>query len=438
LKPTITTAYNLIQMINSIPDELLKLSQAGTNPKWVTHKINAISQYMTLDAIDAKSKLWKKLTELELSAPIRTVFVPEISGIKYEPWLDDWSGVMEISEEKISVYLNEELLSDGVLFKDIASSFDGDKNSLEKTLESSFENFEDRLSALTAGTVNHGFFLSVPEGFKVDKPFKVTVKISGNASYFPLRFVTVLKTDSSAKVVIEYLSEGAYNESCFIPSINSSFLDSFSELELIEIQNFCKTHLFFPNETIKISQNGILNRFILEKGSMTTRRTFAVDLNQPGGRAQVTGVYFPSSSQRFIYDTQQNHRASDTTSNLLFKGVLEGSAFALWKGNIFVKKGIQGADGYQLNNNLLLNPATHVESIPGLEISTDDVKCSHGVTVSSVDKDQLFYLQTRGISEDDGKNLIVEGFIRAAISRIKSAVLQDYVKGNLDVSEPIF
>ena len=92
-------------------------------------------------------------------------------------------------------------------------------------------------------------------------------------------------------------------------------------------------------------------------------------------------------------------------------------------------KGSRGADGYQLSNTLLLNPSAHAESIPGLEISTDDVKCSHGVTMSNVDKDQLFYLQTRGIGDIEGKKLIVDGFIRSAISRIKSVELQEYVKG---------
>ena len=438
MKETLTITHNLIQAINSLPDELLKSSQSGTNAKWVTHKVNAIRQYMTLAEIDTKSKLWKKLTGLELQAPIRTAGVPEISGFKHKPWLDDWSGVMEITEAKISVYLKDELHSAGVTLKDILSAFDGDQNSLEKTLETSLENFDDRLSALTAGTANHGFFLSVPEGLKVDKPFKVIVKNFGTASFFPLRFVTVLKNYSSAKVVFEFISEGENKESCFIPMIHTSALGASSELVLVEIQSLGASTVFFPNEAIEVGEKAALDRFFLDKGSQITRRAFSADLNQTGGSAQVTGVYFPSGNQRFIYDTQQNHLASETNSTLLFKGVLDDSAYALWKGNIFVKEGIHGADGYQLNNTLLLNPATHAESIPGLEISTDDVKCSHGVTLSCVDKDQLFYLQTRGISEEEGKSLIVDGFIRAAISRIKSAELQEYVKENLDETEPAF
>ena len=152
----------------------------------------------------------------------------------------------------------------------------------------------------------------------------------------------------------------------------------------------------------------------------------------------MTGVYLPKSSQKYFYNTQQNHLASDTTSTLMFKGVLEDAAYTLWKGNIYVKECARGTDGYQLNNTLLLNPATHAESIPGLEISTDDVKCSHGVTLSSVDKDQLFYLQTRGIGEVEGKNLIVDGFIRSAFKRIKSTELQEYVRKYLDKAEPVF
>ena len=438
MKETLTKTHNLIRVINTLPDELLKSSQTSNNAKWVTHKLNAIRRYTSLDEIETKSKLWKKLTDLELRSPIRMADVPVTSAINQEPWLEDWSGVMEITETSLSVYLNEDLRAAGVIFTDISSGFDGDQNASGKSFETSHEKFDNRLSALTEGTANHGTFLSVPEGLWVEKPFKVIVKTTGAASFFPLRFVTLLKNHSSAKVVFEFISAGENKDSCFIPLIHTGTLGVSSELELVEIQTLGASYFFFPNEVIEVGKKAALNRFIVDKGSQVTRRAFSADLTQTGGGAQVTGVYFPNGNQKYIYDTQQNHMASDTTSTLLFKGVLDDAAYALWKGNIFVKEGVRGADGYQLNNTLMLNSAAHAESIPGLEICTDDVKCSHGVTLSSVDKDQLFYLQTRGIGEEEGKSLIVDGFIRAALSRIKSAKLQEYVRKILDKAEPDF
>ncbi|MCJ7518631.1 MAG: Fe-S cluster assembly protein SufD [Anaerolineaceae bacterium] len=438
MKDTLNTTHNLVQLINKLPDRLLKLSQTGANKNWVTHKINAIKKYLVLEMIDAKSKLWKKLIDLELNDPIKVAESPEISSINQEPWLDSWSGVMEINEARIRTYLTSDLLAAGVILKDISSAYGSEQNLTEKVVDSFHEILGDRLSNLTAGTSNHGIYLNIPEGLKIEKPLKVTVKVSGSASFFPLTFVTELKSHSKAKVLFEFISEGTKAEPCFIPMVHKVTLGNSAELELVEIQGLDASTFFFPNETIEIGKKAVLNRFILDKGARITRRAFSVDLNHTGGSAQITGVYFPEGDQKILYDTRQNHLASDTTSTLLFKGVLDGGAYALWKGNILVKEGVRGADGYQLNNTLLLNPAAHAESIPGLEISTDDVKCSHGVTLSCVDKDQLFYLQTRGIVEEEGKSLIVDGFIRAVINRIKSAELLEYVKENLDEAEPVF
>ena len=438
MEGTSTTSLKLIQVINSLPKELLKSSMAGANDRWVSHKVNATKQYMTLEEIDAKSKLWKKISALELGVPIITAGIPEIASFNHELWFEEWSGVMEITEAKITTYLGEGLKSAGVIFQDISSAFGNGQKSLENMLDISREISKDRISTLAHGTADHGFFLAVPEGFHTDKPIKVIVRLSSAANFFPLLMLTELEKGSSVKVVIEFKSEKANDETCFIPMTHIGKIGDDSILELVEIQKLGTSCLFFPNETIEVGEKAVLNRFILDKGSRVTRRAFSADLNHVGGTGIVTGVYFPESTQTFLYDTRQNHTASNTTSNLLFKGVLDKADYALWKGNIFVAEGVRGADGYQLSNSLLLNPTAHAESIPGLEISTDDVKCSHGVTISSVDKDQLFYLQTRGIGEIEGKRLIVDGFIRSAISRIKSVELQKYVKENLDEAEPVF
>ncbi len=430
--------YNLIKIINSLPEKLIKSSQTGSNPKWITHKVNAIQRYLASDEIDSKSKLWKKLTNLEVYDPINTVGIPEISTFEHASWLDNWSGVMEITEARIITYLANDLQSAGVIFKDISSAFYSNQDSVEELLSSPEENTLDRLNAMINGLANHGFFLSVPEALRVERPFKIIVKVTGKTGVLPLIYVTKLENRSSTKIVVEYISEAGNNGPCFIPVIHSEVLGKEAELEMIEIQEFEKSNFLFPIETIEIGEKAVLNRFILDKGSQVTSRAFSADLNESGGSAFVTGVYLPKGGQKFFYDTRQNHMASDTTSSLLFKGVLDDKAFTLWKGNVLVKEGVRRADGYQLNNTLLLNPSTHAESIPGLEISTDDVKCSHGVTLSSVDKDQLFYLQTRGIDEKEGKGLIVDGFIRAAISRIKSIELQDYVQEKMDEGEPVF
>lgn len=428
----------LAGILNAIPDGLIKSSQINQNAKWLQFKAQSLSKLAQSDKIITKSKLWKKLSTVEINSRINSPDLPEIIEDNSKINFQKWSGVIEIDPEKTTISLNPELNSSGVIFKDISALFRIEANPLENIADQLLVRMNNRLKALTAAAANHGVILHVPKKMVVEKPFKIIIKNSREYNFFPIIFLIDLDSFSSVKLVIEFVSEKSFGDEIFIPTFFEGSIDEGALMEVVEIQAFDSQVLFFPNECIQIGKNASLNWFAMDKGSQVTQRTLTADHTQTGGEAIITGVYLPGRNQRYLYDTNQNHLASDTTSSLLFKGVLDGAAYSLWKGNILVKKGIQGSDGYQLNNNLLLSSSSHAESIPGLEICTDDVKCSHGVTISDVDKEQLFYLQTRGINESVGKALIVEGFIQAAITRLKSTDLRAYVNEFIGAAEPIF
>ncbi len=132
----------------------------------------------------------------------------------------------------------------------------------------------------------------------------------------------------------------------------------------------------------------------------------------------MSGFYFSDGEQHFDHDTSQNHLARRTSSDLLFKGALKGNSRSVWQGMVYVAEGAQKTDGYQANRNLLLSENARADSIPGLEISADDVRCSHGATVGKIDPEPLFYLLSRGISKVDAERLVVEGFFDPIMQRI--------------------
>jgi Fe-S cluster assembly protein SufD len=132
----------------------------------------------------------------------------------------------------------------------------------------------------------------------------------------------------------------------------------------------------------------------------------------------MSGFYFTDGVQHLDHDTQQNHLAAHTTSDLLFKGALREKSRSVWQGMIYVAPGAQRTDGYQANRNLVLSPNARADSIPGLEILADDVRCTHGATVGKIDADQVFYLRSRGIPYRDAERLIVEGFFDPIMQRI--------------------
>ena len=127
------------------------------------------------------------------------------------------------------------------------------------------------------------------------------------------------------------------------------------------------------------------------------------DLAGHGATSRVTGAYFADGTQHLDYDTFQEHIAPDTTSDFAFKGALRDSARAVWRGMIRVEPGAQKTNAYQENRNLLLSKSAHADSIPGLEILANDVRCTHGATLGQVDREQLFYLMARGLSRGRGR-----------------------------------
>ena len=124
------------------------------------------------------------------------------------------------------------------------------------------------------------------------------------------------------------------------------------------------------------------------------------DLTGPGATSRVTGAYFADGTQHLDYDTFQQHHAPNTTSDFAFKGVLREAASVVWRGMIRVEPDAQGTNAYQENRNLILSPTAHADSIPGLEILANDVRCTHGATISQVDRDQLFYAMSRGLTRE--------------------------------------
>jgi Fe-S cluster assembly protein SufD len=143
-----------------------------------------------------------------------------------------------------------------------------------------------------------------------------------------------------------------------------------------------------------------------------------VVLAGPGARAQVNGIMFTTGRQHQAYFTRQDHQAPHTTSDLLYKGGLKDKSRIVWKGMIRVEKDAQRTDAYQKNDNLVLSGSARADSIPGLEIEANDVRCTHGATAGRVDEDMVFYAQSRGVSRGEAIRLIVEGFFANVYDRI--------------------
>lgn len=147
-----------------------------------------------------------------------------------------------------------------------------------------------------------------------------------------------------------------------------------------------------------------------------------------GAETKMHGLFFASGQQVFDLDTQQDHLAARTTSDLLYKGAAAGSARTIWEGMIYVAPEAMQTDGYQTNRNLMLSETAEMNALPGLEILADDVRCSHGATIGRLDEDELFYLQTRGIPRAEAEQLVMEGFFGEVIEQVPVESLRAELK----------
>ncbi|MHC5541394.1 Fe-S cluster assembly protein SufD, partial [Singulisphaera rosea] len=191
-----------------------------------------------------------------------------------------------------------------------------------------------------------------------------------------------------------------------------------SRFRFVNIQNWDAGTWHFSRERALVGADATLQWTVGGLGSRLSKVNQEVALTGQGARAQVNGVMFTTERQHLAYFTRQDHQAPNTTSDLLYKGGLKGKSRVVWKGMIRVEKDAQKTDAYQKNDNLVLSESARADSIPGLEIEANDVRCTHGATAGRVDEDMIFYALSRGVDRETAIRLIVEGFFANVYDRI--------------------
>ena len=191
-----------------------------------------------------------------------------------------------------------------------------------------------------------------------------------------------------------------------------------ASLRMVNLQNWGTGVWHFARQRAVVHENGRLQWTLGALGSRLSQVAQDVALVGRNASAQVNGVMFTEDRQQLVYNTLQHHEAPGCRSDLLYKGGLQDRSRIVWRGMIKVDKAAQKTDGYQRNDNLMLSREARADSIPGLEIEADDVRCTHGATSGRVDEEQIFYAQARGLSADEAARLVVAGFFQQVFDRI--------------------
>ncbi|MGD8458318.1 MAG: Fe-S cluster assembly protein SufD [Anaerolineales bacterium] len=316
-----------------------------------------------------------------------------------------------------SSFLSPEIKEKGIIFTDLQSAATEYPKVLKKILGQIVRVDEDIFSAMAAAFSRVGVFLYVPKGVQVEMPLQSlywgTDSVSAHFSH-----VLVFLEDQSSAIFIQEYNSSASNSQHLHSGITEIFIGKGANLRFIEVQSWGDQVWNFSHERARVESDGNLEWIYSATGSHLTKNFSDIDLVGQGATGKMAGFYFTDGTQHLDHDTQQNHLAPNTTSDLLFKGALKDNSRSVWQGMIYVAPGAQKTDGYQSNPNLILDKSAKADSIPGLEIMADDVRCTHGATVGKIDPDEVFYLNTRGIPTEEAERLIVEGFFDPIMQKI--------------------
>jgi Fe-S cluster assembly protein SufD len=276
-----------------------------------------------------------------------------------------------------------------------------------------------------------GVLIHVPAGTRLAEPIRVEVPLEDDGAVVYWRTLIVLEEGAEAEVW-EHCASADDETDALLNSVVELHVGQAATLRYVSTQDISERAWIFSSQRARVERDGRLDWTALGFGSARGKVRMETNLAGSGSEARVTGGYAGGPGQHLDYDTTQEHAAPNTISDLAFRGVLAAGATAVWRGMIRVDPGAQQTDAFQESRNLLLSPDAHADAIPGLEIEADDVRCTHAAAIAQIDREQLFYLTSRGLEPAAAKQLVIEGFLESLVERLAEGPVRDEVSAALE------
>ncbi len=334
----------------------------------------------------------------------------------------DAAGIARVSEAAIEI----ENAPEGIRFERLPDDHE---------LLYSLVGWDEKFAAHNAAMWEHGLLVQVPRGVILEKPLYVRIANAVEGGSLFWRLLIVAEPESRFSVIEEYASASPELTAYSNAAVEIVVRDG-ARVEYVSVQNLSRSTWHFASHHARVERDAELDWVAGGFGSAKGKVRIQNDLAGPGATSRVTGAYFADGNQHLDYDTFQEHIAPNTTSDFAFKGALRDSARAVWRGMIRVEEGAQKTNAYQENRNLLLSKTAHADSIPGLEILANDVRCTHGATLGRVDRELLFYLMTRGLNRSEAERVIVRGFFQDMLDRVELEPVREALAAALEARIP--
>jgi Fe-S cluster assembly protein SufD len=320
---------------------------------------------------------------------------------------------------------------DGLVILPLSTALERHPELVEPHLGRVVDMGSDAFTAANDADWTGGAFVYVPRGVRVEAPILLTAITDAAGTALHRRTLIVLDEDAEAEVWEQYLS-GTDDAETMLTTVVELVVGQNARLRFVGAQDMNEKSWIFGTQRAEVARDGSLDWVVVGFGSAKGKVRTETLLAGEGANGKVTGAYAPHGRQHIDYDTTQEHGAPNTTSDLAFRGILADRSQAVWRGMIKVDPGAQRTDAFQECRNLLLSKRAHADAIPGLEILANDVRCTHAAAIAQIDKEQVFYLRTRGLAEPVATRLVIEGFMEELVERFEEGPIREAMSGALE------
>jgi Fe-S cluster assembly protein SufD len=409
-------------------------------PAWFREQqAEAWQKFESIPRPTRKDQAWR-FSNVDLLDLASFKFSPEMSAddrtnvLKYSRGLEQFAGRMIFAGDQLieRSVVSDDLKKRGVIFQPLeramvehADLFRKYFMSTEATLGSA------KFAALHKALVTNGTFLFVPRGVEIEEPIEIFHWLRGdNVSVFPH---LLLVTDELAKVtVIEHFRSCDQRVGGFACGVNDLIAGPGAKVTYVCAQEWAPKVVALQMNSTTVDHDGSVMSLNLNVGARYARFEGLTRLIGEGARSDMLAVSVATNEQEFDSRTLQDHVSPRTASDLLYKNALDDRARCTFGGLIRVEPHAHFTDAYQKVRNLLLSDDSEANSMPGLEILADNVRCTHGATSGQIDEDEMFYLRSRGIPPKIAQHLIVTGFLNEVIQRLDQPAIGEHLNRLID------
>ncbi|CAM3231039.1 Fe-S cluster assembly protein SufD [Tsukamurella hominis] len=292
----------------------------------------------------------------------------------------------------------------------------------------------DRVAAQAFTSMTEAFVLTVAKEAEVAEPVFVRIAGPGEGKTAFTHVQVRLERHARAVVVLDHTGSGTVAENIEI------ILGDGAALQIIDAQDFADDAVWVTQHHVRVDRDAHVRHFAVQLGGELVRMTPRVQFDAPGGNAELFGLYFADDGQHLEQRLLVDHSVPNCKSNVVYKGALQGDpssklpdAHTVWVGDVLIRAEAEGTDTFELNRNLVLTDGARADSVPNLEIETGEIEgAGHASATGRFDDEQLFYLRSRGIPEDEARRLVVRGFFQELIDRISVPELRERLSAAIE------